>query len=279
MPLHEPDAVQTIEQELTACPSCSRDVSGNYCQHCGERTLSNKPDLRFSHFLEDAYHEFFDLDSKFIKTLKYLFLRPGFLTLEWLKGKRNLYIKPFRLYVTLVVLHFLAFSAFQSGDIFNVDRFPAMKFSPLLRQVIREKETSQQTSHAEFTAALNQKVKDNLSIALYLVVFLEAVVLTLLYKSFNRYYVEHLNFVFHIFSFAFARNVFMIPLVMLDQIAIAIVFVVGTQLLYTFLALKNVYAQGNLITTVKFITLMVSVMAMFYMAFHICVFIALKQIS
>jgi hypothetical protein len=270
---------EKIITQVSVCPTCSKDVSGNYCSNCGERILADKEELRFSHFLKEVYRELFDLDSKFIRTLRYLFTRPGFLTLEILHGRKSIYIKPIRLYITLVVLHFLSFSIIQSGDIFHVDRLPAMNFAPQLKEIILEKERISHQTHEEFTIQLSQKIKDNLSIILYFVVFLAAAILHLLYPSFRRYYVEHLYFVFHLFTFAFARNILVIPLIMLDLIPLAVVLVVGTQLIYAFVALKKVYPQTNMATFLKMVVLFASVIPMFYVSLHLAAFIALAQMG
>jgi hypothetical protein len=255
------------------------EVSGNYCSNCGERILTDKQELRFSHFLKEAYHELFDLDSKFVKTLRYLFTRPGFLTLEILHGRKSIYIKPIRLYIMLVLLHFLSFSMVQSGDIFNVDRLPLMDFAPQLKEIILKKEVISQQTHEEFTLQLSQKIKDNLSLILYFVVFLAAGILHLLYPSFRRYYVEHLYFVFHVFSFGLARNILLIPLIVLDLIPLTVVLVVGTQLIYAFVALKNVYPQNNIATALKMVVLFASIVPMFYVSLHVATFIALAQMG
>jgi hypothetical protein len=270
---------EKIITPLAICPTCSKEVSGNYCSNCGERILADKQELRFSHFLKEAYRELFDLDSKFIRTLRYLFTRPGFLTLEILHGRKSIYIKPIRLYIMLVLLHFLCFSMIQSGDIFNVDRLPLMNFAPQLKEIILEKEVISQQTHEEFTIHLSQRIKDNLSIILYFVVFVAAGILHLLYPSFRLYYVEHLYFVFHVFSFGFARNILVIPLIMLDLIPLAVVLVVGTQLIYAFVALKKVYPQANIATALKMMILFASIVPMFYVSLHVATFIALMQMG
>jgi hypothetical protein len=239
----------------------------------------DKQELRLSYFLREAYHELFDLDSKFLRTLRYLFARPGFLTLEILHGRKSIYIKPMRLYITLVVMHFLAFSIVRSGDIFNVDRLAVINFAPQLNQIILEKEIISQRTHGEFTIQLSQKIKDNLSIILYFVVFLAAGILHLLYPSFKRYYVEHLYFVFHVFSFGLARNILVIPLIMLDLIPLTVVLVVGTQLIYAFVALKNVYPQANIATAFKMVVLFASIVPMFYASLYLATFIAFAQMG
>jgi hypothetical protein len=268
--------VKTLTQ---VCPSCSNDTTGNYCAHCGERVLKSKDDLQVRNFIKDAFHELFDVDSKFIRTLRYLFTKPGFLTLELLQGKKNLYIKPFRLYITTVVLHFLLFSASRSGDIYELDRFPIMQFAPALHEVIKEKEAESGQSHDAFMFALSKQVKDNLSLVLYVVVFLAAGVLYYLYRPFGRYYVEHLYFTLHLFSFAFLRNLFVIPLVMLDLIPLAVTMIIVTQLLYSFIALKKVYPQNNVATALKLFTMLICVVSMFYVSLHICVFVAFNQME
>jgi hypothetical protein len=270
---------EKIITQLSICPTCSKEVSGNYCSNCGERILADKQELRLSHFLKEAYHELFDLDSKFVRTLRYLFTRPGFLTLEILHGRKSIYIKPIRLYIMLVLLHFLSFSMIQSADIFNVDRLPLMNFAPQLKEIIQEKEVISQQTHEEFTLQLSQKIKDNLSIILYFVVFLAAGILHLLYPSFRRYYVEHLYFVFHVFSFGFARNMLVIPLILLDLIPLTVVLVIGTQLIYAFVALKKVYPQANIATVLKMVVLFASIVPMIYVSLHVATFIALAQMG
>jgi hypothetical protein len=99
------------------------------------------------------------------------------------------------------------------------------------------------------------------------------------YASFRRYYVEHLYFVFHVFSFGFARNILVIPLIMLDLIPLAAVLVVGTQLIYAFVALKKVYPQSNVATAIKMVVLFASIVPMFYVSLHVATFIALTQMG
>ena len=271
--------LEEIDTITSVCPNCSKDVSGNYCQHCGERAPHNKPDLRLTHFLKEAYHELFDLDSKLLRTVKTLLLKPGFLTLESLQGKRSLYIRPFRLYVTMVVVHFLAFSLFQSGDIFNIDRLPLLNMAPTLKQEIQQRATASELSSDEFTSVLSNRVKDNLTITLYVVVFLAGAILKLIFPSVKRYYVEHLQFVFHIFSFAFVRNVLLIPLIMLGLDKLVVVFVLVTQVIYSFVAMRKVYGESFPATLMKMAMLFVSIVAMFYVSLYVCVYIAFWQIG
>ena len=54
----------------------------------------------------DLLDSVFDFDARIVRTLKPLFLRPGFLTLEYFAGRQIRYVTPFRLFFFLAVLAF-----------------------------------------------------------------------------------------------------------------------------------------------------------------------------
>jgi hypothetical protein len=66
---------------------------------------------------------------------------------------------------------------------------------------------------------------------------------------------------------------------MLDLIPLAVVLVVGTQLIYAFVALKKVYPQPNIATVLKMVVLFASIVPMFYVSLHVATFIALVQMG
>ncbi|MBP0577674.1 DUF3667 domain-containing protein, partial [Campylobacter jejuni] len=61
-----------------------------------------------THFIYDITH----FDGKFFSTLKYLLFRPGFLSKEYLKGRRAGYLHPVKMYVFTSALFFLIFFSF-----------------------------------------------------------------------------------------------------------------------------------------------------------------------
>jgi len=90
------------------CASCGEQGDGRYCQACGERRLDPQT-MTVRHFLGDVvFHELTDFDSRIWRTARALVLRPGFLTIEYWKGRRRLYINPARLFLTAVVVYALA---------------------------------------------------------------------------------------------------------------------------------------------------------------------------
>jgi hypothetical protein len=212
------------------------------------------------------------------RTFKCLIFQPGFLTNEALAGRNNLYIKPFRLYMTLVVVHFLIFSSFRSADIFRVDRFPIFRLESLHQLLVR-KEHALKLPHEQFNTILSQKIKDNLSFMVYLAVFAVAFGLFVMYKSFSGYYVEHLLFSFHLFSFSFLRNLLFIPLVMFDLTSSVISLAVASQVGYTFMALKAVYPEQPLAVVGKTLLLLATLFFTLLAALIACLFLAFYQME
>jgi hypothetical protein len=93
------------EKELSYCKNCGDIVEKNFCSNCGQKR--KELDASFKELLIEVLNETFSLDSKLFKTIKILFLKPGQLSIEYLKGKRVKYITPFRLYLIISILFFV----------------------------------------------------------------------------------------------------------------------------------------------------------------------------
>ena len=69
-----------------------------------------------AHFAAEAFESISHADSRLWKTLWYLLSRPGFLTREFFEGKRVRYLPPFRLYLVISVVFFLAIGFARGPD-------------------------------------------------------------------------------------------------------------------------------------------------------------------
>ncbi|MBO6506573.1 MAG: DUF3667 domain-containing protein [Kordiimonadaceae bacterium] len=93
------------ESEWT-CASCGTSARGNFCWNCGERQFGpNQRRLRV--LFGQLFEEVTSLDSKFARTLRAFFLRPGFLSREHYRGARKAYMRPFTLFLLINLLYFL----------------------------------------------------------------------------------------------------------------------------------------------------------------------------
>lgn len=88
-----------------ACANCGAALTGAYCSACGQRAEHHVLSVR--EFLAEALEVFTHADSRFWRTFVPLLLRPGYLTQQYIAGRRVRYLPPFRLYIVLSVLFFL----------------------------------------------------------------------------------------------------------------------------------------------------------------------------
>lgn len=88
------------------CLNCGHLVEERFCTHCGQENLQPKESIGhiIGHFFADITH----FDSKLFITLKDLILRPGFLTKEYVAGRRMSYLNPIRMYIFISAIFFLA---------------------------------------------------------------------------------------------------------------------------------------------------------------------------
>ena len=97
------------ERAEKICLNCSTELNGRFCHICGQENLEPKESLwsLISHFFYDITH----FDGKFFSTLKYLVRKPGFLSREFINGRRASYLNPIKMYVFTSALFFIIFYA------------------------------------------------------------------------------------------------------------------------------------------------------------------------
>lgn len=93
------------ELEPHDCPNCGTEFQGYYCPNCGQS--DTEFDRPFGFVIYNFMGDFFAFDSRFFQTFRYLLLKPGFLTTEFLEGRRQRYAPPFRIFIFLSFVLFL----------------------------------------------------------------------------------------------------------------------------------------------------------------------------
>lgn len=88
------------------CANCGSPLSGPYCYSCGQPVRGMVRPL--SGLLADLVDTVFNIDSRILRTIGPLLLRPGYLTREYFAGRRQRYVTPVRLYFFLSIIAFLA---------------------------------------------------------------------------------------------------------------------------------------------------------------------------
>ncbi|ASU34842.1 DUF3667 domain-containing protein [Mucilaginibacter xinganensis] len=103
------------------CLNCGTLLEGKFCHNCGQENLELKES--FGHMMNHAVSDYFHFDHQFFHTLKPLLFKPGFLTNEYMAGRRAQYLHPVKMYIFISVVYFLML--FKSGhEIVKVNETP-----------------------------------------------------------------------------------------------------------------------------------------------------------
>lgn len=101
------------------CLNCGQilDRDENYCPECGQINDTRK--ISVGVFIHTLLSGFYSFDSRFIRTIVPLILRPGKVSAEYIAGKRTYYNNPFQLLLQTNILLFLIIGLFASIKHFN----------------------------------------------------------------------------------------------------------------------------------------------------------------
>jgi Protein of unknown function (DUF3667) len=102
--------------EAAACANCGAALVGRFCHACGQESA---PAPRGAGYLRKVLADAASIDGKALRSLRDLVLRPGFLTREYVDGRRVRYTEPAQLYLLAAALFFLvnAYRPFISFDV------------------------------------------------------------------------------------------------------------------------------------------------------------------
>lgn len=112
------------ERKDKSCLNCNAVVNGKYCSFCGQENVDPQESILHltGHFFKDITH----FDGKFFSSVKYVITKPGFLTSEYIRGRRTSYLNPVRFYVFTSFIFFLIIFSFfvKSENVINKSEKP-----------------------------------------------------------------------------------------------------------------------------------------------------------
>ena len=268
------------------CANCGAAVTGRYCSACGQRR--EPPVHTLWHFAQLATEDLTHADSRLWRTLAALLFRPGFLTAQFLAGRRASYLPPVRLYLVLSVVFFIWVSASQSKlQVVQLDSeraAPATRvstpFDPALPGESAQQRSERLCRDAVYqgpwqqrlapllSRACNKVVEDhgrsmreaflhNLPRAMFVFLPLLAGAMMLMYWRPRHYYVEHLLLFVHNHAFAF------VLLLLAAAVSALLPFAAGWVSFglwlyipwYVYRSMRLVYGQGRWLTIAKLLVL------------------------
>lgn len=247
------------------CANCGARLDGAYCSACGQRVEPRIQPLAY--FVGEAFDTITNIDSRMWRTLLPLLGRPGWLTQEYLQGRRASYVPPFKLYFVIALFFFLLAASLAitdsgplqivtaadvktgPGDSADRCRFEAADWiEPRLEAACRR-------VIADRGRGLGAKFMENMPNAMFVFLPFLAVVMQAMYRRPRRYYVEHLLFLIHnqAFAFLFFALCLLVSFVV-PQGARGVFGLIAFAYLcwYFFRSMRRVYAEGRARTLAKF---------------------------
>jgi hypothetical protein len=212
--------------QLTHCRNCGELLPGaaGFCPACGQSVKQySRPWLEIG---RELIVEAFDFDGRMMRSIRLLLTRPGFLCKEYIGGKRAAYTSPVRLYLIISLLFFLVL--------------------PLI-----------------LPPPSNVGPDHKLSVDLYskgMFVMLPgfALLLKLFYRRF--FYMDHLVFSIHLFSFSYVVFAALLSFETLADRYVVFALIQVVLLLYmvgySVMALHRVYRETWLKATLKLLGLL-----------------------
>lgn len=208
------------------CKNCDERLTADarFCPFCGQSVkMFSRPWLEMA---RELLAETLDWDGRLARSVGLLLTRPGFLSQEYIQGKRVTYTSPVRMYLVISLLFFL---------VLPMILLPPTNVSP------------------------DHKLSVDLySKGMFVMLPVFALLLKLLYRRF--FYWDHLVFTVHLFSVSYIGFAVLLAIetladryffVMLLQVLV-LLYMVG----YVLLALRRVYAESWPATVFKSIGLL-----------------------
>lgn len=268
----DPPVVGDDARTGVSCPNCGATLAGDFCHGCGEKRPDAR-DLSVRHFFVEAAQELTSVEhSKLFNTIFALLFRPGFLTNEWVAGRRKPYLKPLNLCLGVLALSLFAYSVYKPVSMFDLEKFVNLNKQPESMQVFDRFAAKKHIERSELFDRLSEKWQRNMSLAPLIFVGLFALVIQLVFLLSRRYFVEHLVFVMHFVAFSTLAVVLLWPLYFFIGIkqgginTLVAVFKWLLDIVYMFFAVRAVYK----LSTVR--TLLASVLLTFgYFASYLLV--------
>ncbi len=193
-----------------ACANCGALLVGRFCHECGQAARAPASSVRA--FLRELAADLTQLDSRALRSVLYLFTRPGFLTREYLAGRRVRYSQPLQLYLVAAAAFFLvnAYRPFVTFDP-QTGRITSSLSSAAAGLELGPSEIDERAPGIPieiFGERFQATVTGYLPTLLVGSVLLFALLLLLFYRRDGRGYLEHLIFALHWTAFYLLLMIF-----------------------------------------------------------------------
>lgn len=242
---------------VDVCPNCNEQLFGPYCHRCGERRFERER-LSLKRFAVNSFHELIDIEhSKIWTTFYALVFKPGFLTREYLAGRKSRYLTPLKVCLIVFGLSLFLYSIYKPVAVYDLNAMIESDQTGTWDKMIGDLAAQNQIARDVFIGSVNEKWQTYVSWFQLTNVIFFALLLQIVYLFSNRYFAEHLIFSLHFLAFTFLSTVILWPAYLLVGVKptttslLLSFFVAVVGIVYLFFALRTVYKQPMVMTLIK----------------------------
>ncbi len=211
IPIVAPAPAQAAPGDASACPTCAATLLGEYCHRCGEHDPGAE-DRSLRHFFRQAASEVGDLDSRLMRTYRALLARPGFLTLEFLAGRRKGYLGPLKTFlIVFAAVLFTAILVERYAPAASASEGTAGLLDARLRRVVSAVAAREGVAMEAAERELMGAVQKRLSWFAVLVPLLFGAAAHAAFRKRRRWFTENLVFATHFAAFNYLFGLLLIP--------------------------------------------------------------------
>lgn len=205
---------QLTTQPMFACPSCGTKTPGQFCSHCGEKEVGDE-DYSLRHLLEDTVAALTLLESRVLRSVWLVTSKPGYLSSEYLQGRRVRYMKPLQLFIFLNVVYYFSLTLFTATTFTTplATQLHMNNYYPVYasRQV-DHKLQKEQISYETLEKKYNERTSVLSKTLIFLLIPIFALLFYALFFKKRRYFVEHVVVATHFWSFSLILLGVILPL-------------------------------------------------------------------
>jgi len=247
-------ATAVCQQKTSTCPTCGETITQQFCPACGEHSF-DRDSFSFRHFAHHFVHELFEMDSRALRTIRYLLSKPAFVTAEYLAGKKSRYMNPLRLFLltfALMMLVLLFHSPFDLRPAMAGDR------TGVLHRFVAKMAAQKGVSEELLVDRVNERIVFYYERGEIINVLAMTCLLAVLYRKQKWYFAEHAVTALYFLSFTFLLSIAKWPLWMAAGAPIhgiranllSLLFL-AVALPYLWVTLRKLHGEGKWKTTIK----------------------------
>jgi len=237
----------------------------NFCFDCGQENNIKRASIKM--LLNDFFSTYFTVNSKLLLTLELLLTKPSFLSIAYLNGEIEGYLRPIRLYVFISFVFFLLSTNVTSykstierinlalneipvtiGDLddgFNEsEKVPKINENAIDRKIEKIFSTERET-----TIFFNYMLA-KFPIVLFVMIPVLGFLFYLFFYSKTYYYIDHLIFSLHLQCFLLALLIILTTIDWLLKIDLSMAAFLGL-LVYGYIGALKFYKKTKLMTFLK----------------------------